>query len=304
MTTREVMDFLKIRENTVLDLARQGFLRPGWACYDGGGNDWFADDVLRYQTIKDYGVTKDWVWAPRYKVLYCRAEPHVQDLGPAIQRLEAQKDRMLTWIHGRGMECDLVIKEVRPLYRYRDPSFDDTDTSGWQALLGLLSERRVATLYIESRDRLSVGPAWNIIEMLVKTGKCEIVVMNNTWPTEEMKAEAKLWMTDVLLLYKVLAGEIRKQSVVDTFIKGFDPIATMKLVHKVDAKLAQVRKTKNYRNTQWMRIPAKARVMDLDDCFDTKDIYQSRMKLGLPSTESPDPRPLPDIDTPTTSKGQ
>lgn len=288
MTTREVMKYLSCTEKTVEKLGQEAMLRPGWAVHGGSettATDWFDEDVVRYKILSDYGVTKDWTLGRKYDILYCRTEPNISDLPPASVRVDEQKERMLTWIQGRGMDVDLVIKEVRPVMRYREYGRTDNseiDPSGLQTLLGMLSARKVRTLYIESRDRFNIGSSWFLIEDLCKTGKCEIVVMNSVFPTDEMRAEAKGWMTDVLMYYKMMNGELKDQAIIDTFMKGFDSKLTFKMMYKVDAKLTQVVKNKRIKRKMWEKLPAKMRILDLDDCWDNEDIYKSRARLGLP----------------------
>jgi len=282
------MKYLGKSEKFVEELGQKAILLPGWA--QGQATDWIEEDVIRAKILMDYGVMKDWLPGRKYDVLYCRVEPNIADLGPATKRAAAMKERMLTWILGRGMSVDLTIAEVRPAMRYRmihREHEDEYSAQGFQTLLGLLSRRKVRTLYIESRDRLNIGNSWFMIEDICKIGKCEIVVMNSVWPTAEMRAEAKGWMADVLLWYKVMSGEIDNSSIADTFLKGYDQKLTLKLTSKVDAKLTQVVKVKRQKKKKWENIPAKQRVIDLADCWDTTDILKARENIGLPSS-SPD----------------
>lgn len=283
MTTREAMDYLGKNERFIEDLAKKVILRPGWAVREGAGQDWVEDDVIRAKIFMDYGVLDHWVYAARYNVLYCRAEPHVDGLDSAIQRVAQQKERMMTWIQGREHEVDLVIKEVRPVMRYRDmaATSGEANPTGLQALLGLINQRRIKTLFIESRDRICIGAPWFLMEDLLKLAKTEVVVMNSVWPTKEMRQESFAWMQDILLVHKVLAGDIDNQSIYNTFMKGFDPRPTARIVHKIDAKMAQVSKTKKLRKNAWQKLPTKQRILDLEECWDYEDIWKARKRLGM-----------------------
>jgi len=288
MTTKEACRYLGKNELFLIEMAKKAFILPGWANHEQNQGEWLDDDVIRVKVLLDYGVINDWTPGQKMDVLYCRTEPGIEGLSPASKRVDEQKERMLNWILGREMQVDLVLKETRPVMRYRELGInlnDENNPSAFQCLMGLLSRRKVRTLYIESRDRISIGSSWYIIEDLCKIGKCEIIVMNSIWPTDEMRAEAFGWMQDMLLWYKMMTGEVKTQSVIDTYMKGFDPRQTLKYINKIDAKYSQVQKAKRLKVKKWMKLPAKQRVLDLDDCWDEEDIYKARQRLGLPSPD-------------------
>jgi len=261
---------------------REGLILPG--IVRGLNSDWLDEDINRMKLILDYGVLKDFKHGQKYNVLYCRSEPNVEGLAPATQRVEEQRDRMLKWMLGRGYEADLVIRDVRPVMRYRTvaTTVHEDEPVSFQALLGLISSRKVRTLYIESIDRFQIG-GWMMVEDLAKMCGAEIVVMNRIYPTEEMKAEAKYWMADLLTYYKVMSGELRSQNITDMFLKGYDPKLTVRMVQRVAAKMAQVVKTKRLRSKKWLTVPYDRRIVDLEECWDETDIWKARKDLGLGS---------------------
>ena len=266
MTTKEATLYLNKSKPWLYSMARKGKLRHHVG--PDSNTDWDDDDVMRMKVLLDYGVEHAWDWAKQYTVIYCRAEP-AEDLRPASKRLIDQKERMVRFSQGRGLDADLILAEVRPVLRFGMMSADQAAAApptALQSLYGLIGQRKVRTLIIETRDRLAAVESWLAYEGLLRAyGVHEIVVANSVWPTQEQRSEAKSWMADLLVRYKVLAGEIRDQRTVDTFMKGFDPKATFLAAAKIEARLTQREKAK--KRPQWSKLPPEKRVLDLDDCW-------------------------------------
>jgi predicted site-specific integrase-resolvase len=247
------MALLRCNARTLAKMAKDGKLKR--TKLPSGRTDW--DDHEVYSVV---GLNpKDQV-----NVVYCRTEPTDSRSSTTESRLAEQKDRVLKFCEKRGIQVDVVIEEVRKVNRVRNSQGDPA--AGWAALLGLLAERRVKTLILESRDRLNVGSSWEMMEWFFQQVLgTEIFVINQTVLTTESREEAKYWVADALQVYKVSVGEIRDKHLIAQFVGGPDAGMARTAVKRLDQKLREKRAEARLANP---KVPKpKKEPIDLDDLF-------------------------------------
>jgi predicted site-specific integrase-resolvase len=239
-------------------MAREGKIRREQNMQ--GRTEWNEQDVLQLA-----GMDPE----KRLTVVYARTEPIADVAGMRVEsaekRLEQQKQRVLEYCQKAGIPVDMVIGEVRRVNRVRNMIGDPP--LGFSALMGLMAEKRVARLIVESRDRLVIGAPWEMFTWFVKvlTGT-EVEVINKTVVTRESRIESKEWLMDAMLLYKVLCGEIKDKNVVEQFWGGPD----IKLAKAAVKRLRK--KERESVKTEWDSRELKKRrskkIVDLDEVFE------------------------------------
>jgi len=227
-----------------------------------GRNDWNDEDVYALAGFNP---------KTQVNVIYARTEPldrdsvvHKGDYGviSAETRLEQQKERLQDYCKARGIQVDVVIGEVRRVNRVR--YVNGVPTPGWNALMGLLLDRRVRTLIIESRDRISVGASWEMLEWMLKS-VCgiEVIVVNKTLVTTESREESKYWIADMLQVHKAMTGELKDKRLLEQFVGGPDLGVSLQAVKRLDEKLRE-----KLAAERAGRVPrAKRQPVDLDEIF-------------------------------------
>lgn len=197
-------------------------------------------------------------------VVYARTEPLGRNTVSAEDRLEQQKQRLLMYCGVRDIQVDVVIGEVRRVNRIRHQ--DGVPCSGFNALMGLIGQRRVKTLVIESRDRISVGSSWEMFEWVMKS-LCgvEVLVVNQTVVTTESREESKFWIADMLQVHKIMVGEIKDKYTIEQFMGGPDVGMARDAVKRLDQRLREKKAEARAANPHQPK-PKKTPV-DLDELF-------------------------------------
>lgn len=255
MNTTQAARVLRCDHKTLTAYAKQGKLKK--VKLISGRLDW--DDHMVYALAGiDAGT--------QINVIYARTEPYTNNNGTqpgADERLENQKQRLLKYCQDYGVRIDLVIGEVRRVNRIRDVV--GGPAAGFSALLGLVADGKVNKLIIESRDRLSVGGSWEMIEWVFRVAcGVEIVVVNKLLVTTESREESKYWIADMLQIYKAMTGEIKDKRVLEQFWGGPDAMLTKKAVRRIDEQLRQKKKLARATGQETKK---KKQYVDLDDIF-------------------------------------
>lgn len=183
----------------------------------------------------------------QFVVAYARVDPRLdhRQFGTTEHRLQEQKDRLTAYCKQREFPADVVIGEARPVNRVR--TYDGVIFSGFSALTGLIAQGRVSKLVIDSIDRINVGGSWEMfLRWLPLFGGTEVVVLNTTHATKEIREESKYWMADLLQQHKAHVGEIRDEAILRQYMGGYDlgitPAKVRKAERMVDAERNRARK--------------------------------------------------------------
>lgn len=231
MTTRLARALLGCTKTRLYRAHRQGDLKYRLVA---GKIDWDDADLRRLAGLPP---------GPRYTVLYCRTEP-AKGLENAEVRLAVQKQRLIDYCVAKGWEPDVVIGEVRRVNRVRN--VNNTDSNGLNILFQMIADKQVERLVLETRDRLIVGPSWELFQRLLNLQGTDVHVINQVWPTTESREESINWMTDILAVHKVLAGEIHDKVLAAQFMGGLDLGTAQKQVralhNRINARDAEVRR--------------------------------------------------------------
>jgi predicted site-specific integrase-resolvase len=200
--------------------------------------------------------------AAQMNVVYARTEPIPGGTTESAEkRLETQKQRVLAMCEARKIPVDMVIGEVRKVNRLHDGR---GPAVGFNALMGLLQEKRVKTLIIESRDRISVGASWEMMEWFMKSMcGCEVLVLNKYHVTTESREESKLWIADMLQVHKVMIGEMRDAKIVKQFLGGPDVKTIDSVTKKLDKRLREAKRAERDLGKPGI----KKKIVDLDEVF-------------------------------------
>lgn len=232
----------------VKDGRLRAFINPG------GRTEWNDQDVYTLAGMDP---------AAQLNVVYARTEPIPGGTTESAEkRLETQKQRLLSMCEARKIPVDMVIGEVRRVNQIRDPHRDPA--RGFNALMALLQERRVKTLIIESRDRISVGASWEMIEWIIKSMcGCEIIIMNKFHVTMESREESKLWIADMLQVHKIMVGEMKDPKTIKQFLGGPDIRTVKSVTQAMDKKLREAKRVERDQGKPGL----KKKIVDLDDVF-------------------------------------
>jgi predicted site-specific integrase-resolvase len=252
MTTTQATRILRCTPGVLQRLNKQGKLRMVKGA--NGRIEWDEHDIYSIAGLDPAG---------QINVVYARTESLGGSSRPAEERLEEQKARLLQYCQSYGVRVDLVIGEVRRANRIRYK--DGSPAGGFSALMGLISERRIRTLIIESRDRICVGSSWEMFEWILKSiCGIDIIVLNKVHVTKESREESKFWIADMLQIHKAMVGEIKDKQVLQQFWGGPDVKLAKNAVRKLDEALRQ-RKRLEHATGQEVRV--KKQPVDLDDLF-------------------------------------
>ena len=252
MTTKRATLLLNVTRMTLERMARDGRLRK--FVNPRGRTEWNDQDVYTLAGMDP---------AAQMNVVYCRTEPIPGGTTESAEkRLETQKQRLLAMCEARQIPVDMVIAEVRRVNQIRDPHRDPA--RGFNALMGLLQEKRIKTLIIESRDRISVGSSWEMMEWFIKSlCGCEVLVLNKYHVTTESREESKLWIADMLQIHKIMVGEMKDQKVIRNFLGGPDPRTVTSVTKALDKKLREAKRVERDKG----RPGIKKKIVDLDEVF-------------------------------------
>lgn len=220
-----------------------------------GRIDWDSTDIFRLAGLE----TKSQI-----NVIYARTEPLGPSQASAEDRLEQQKARLIRYCQNYGVQVDLVIGEIRRVNRVR--AVDGKPAGGFSALMGLIAERKIRNLVIESRDRLNVGGSWEMFEWIMKSiCGINVVVANQHVVTTESREESKFWIADMLQIHKIMVGEIKDKTIIQNFIGGPDAKLAKAAVRKVDETMRQ---KKRIERATGQERKIKKQHVDLDELFD------------------------------------
>lgn len=253
MTTARARLLLKCSLRTLERMARDGRLKK--FINNRGRSEWNDHDVLTLAGMDPNG---------QMTVVYARTEP--LEAGTTAEsaetRLQEQKQRLLNQCDARNIRVDLVIGEVRRVNRIRGMKMEPA--AGFNALMGLLVDKKVGRLVIESRDRISVGASWEMFEWIMKSFcGCEIVVANPFLVTTESVEESKFWIADMLQIHKIMTGQLKDKKLIQQFTGGPD-VKTMDFLNKrLDKKMREAKKVEREAGPGGR----KKQIVDLDEVF-------------------------------------
>lgn len=262
------MFLLKCGRQTLYRMAADGRLRQVKS--PAGKIEWNDHDVLTLAGFDPAG---------QLNVIYARVDPRRVTTESAEARLEAQKERLMRYCQAEGIKVDLVLGEARRVNRLLDGENDPYPN--FNTMMGLLAEKRIGKLIIDTPDRVMVGSSWAMFEFLVKSiCGCEVVVLNKQLVTTESKEESKLWLQDMLTLHKALTGEIKDKELVRSFAAGVDKKITTRLVQAYEKK--ERNKRRSERDGAARQGKGYKKPIDLTDVFDGVDdgkAYQNKSHL-------------------------
>jgi len=268
MTSKRAMFLLKCTRNTLDKMAQAGRIRRTKG--PSGRTEWNDQDVLQAAGF-DPEV--------QLNVLYARVDPGRITTESAEVRLENQKERLLRYCQKEGIRVDLILGDARKVNRLLDRK--GQPAAGLNTLMGLLAEKRVGKLIIDTCDRLVVGASWAMFELLVSSiCGCEVVVLNRQLVTTESREESKSWLQDMLAMHKVLTGEVKDLAMEREFVGGFDQKMTLHQVQTYEKK-ERIRR-RNERDGTAKVGKGYSKHLDLSDVFDGEEegrAYQSQARL-------------------------
>lgn len=268
MTSKRAMFLLKCGRSTLDKMARAGLIRKVKSA--AGRTEWNDHDVLTAAGFDPAG---------QLNVLYARVDPGRITTESAEVRLENQKERLLRYCQREGIRADLILGDARKVNRLMDRK--GNASVGFNTLMGLLSEKRVGRLIIDTPDRLVVGTSWAMFELFITSiCGCEIVVLNRQLVTTESKEESKSWLQDMLTMHKVLTGEVKDPALEREFACGLDQKMTIHQVQEYEKR--ERTRRRNERDGTAKVGKGYSRPIDLSDVFDGEDsgkAYQSQARL-------------------------
>lgn len=217
--------------------------------------DWNEDDVNRAAGYDP---------RTRYTVIYARTQPIAGNNvkgRTARERLEEQKLRVTEYCNSMGWSPDLIIGEVRRLNRMVN---EDGTTESVSTLFQMVAEKRIGRLVIETPDRLMIGTSWALFRAMLQAQGTEVHIVNQVHSTTESRDESKGWLEDMLLMHKVLMGEVRDEAIKDAFTRGVDEGA-----HNASKRLAALidAEEREQRRAARAGVRRERHPVDLDEVF-------------------------------------